>query len=96
MRTVDDIRSEIGEARRAEKRTDNALKTMRSRHPGIEDSDPRWDVAIAAHRGACEARRVLERELRGTQVPPARKSGLCQRPGSDLPEVCQSVSRRIA
>lgn len=96
MRTLEDIQTELGAARRAAKQTDNALKTMRSRHPGIEDSDPRWGEAIEAHRLAGEKRSALERELRGTKVPPARKSGLCHRRGSDLPEVCQSVSRAIA
>ena len=92
MRTLDDIRSDLAAARRAAKQTDNALKANCGRAP--------WEPLIEAHRLACEERRRLERELRealaGAEVPPARKSGLCQRPGSDLPEVCQTVSSRIA
>ena len=92
MRTLEDIQTELGAARRAAKRTDNALKANCGRAP--------WGPLIEAHRLACEKRRKLESELReatrATSVPPARKSGLCQRPGSDLPEVCQNVSSRIA
>lgn len=96
MRDIETIKSELGAARRAAKQTDDALKANCGREP--------WEPLIEAHRVANGARGALERELReatkrereGAAIPAARESGVCHGPGSDLPEVCQNVSSRIA